>query len=286
MRSASAEPIIWPPERFVEVGGARIHYRVQGEGPAAILVHGLLGHSFSWRRNAAALASQFRVYMPDLPGLGYSEVPASYRADFAGGARFLCDFAGAVGEDQFALCGHSYGGAIALLCAARCPERVRRLALVCPANPFSRHGRWQIRIVASRLGPAVSAAIHRNARLVARLLLRYRLYGRPELLDAETIAGYLEPMSGPDSLRVVRRMAVAWDMAQVRAALSSVICPVLLVWGERDRVVPVSSAAPLAEALRAPLEVLRGYGHMVTEEAPAEVNALLLRFLAAPRGSA
>ncbi len=267
----------WPPERFVVLSGKRIHYYVRGSGPALILIHGLLGYSFSWRRNLEPLARQFRVYALDLPGLGYSERWQS-PTTFLSAVELLREFAGAVGEDRVLLAGHSYGGAAALVAAARFPTLVLGLALLAPLNPLAPGAGWRARLAASPLGDPILRLAQRYSRPLARWLLRHRLLGDPSRLEEEAVEGYLERLQDPACVGVVRQMLAAWDREVVRAALPLIRQPVLILWGGRDRVVPLSSGRRLARALDARLEVLPHCGHLVQEEAAAEVNRLLLEF--------
>src|SRR3989475_11437263 len=93
-----------------EVDGLRLHYVVEGRGPAVILVHGLGGFAETWRHNIGALARRATVYAVDLPGFGASAKPRSrYRlANFAGA---LPGFMGGLGLPQAPLVCHSLGGA-------------------------------------------------------------------------------------------------------------------------------------------------------------------------------
>src|SRR6059036_4163764 len=111
-----------------EVDGLRLHYVVEGRGPAVILVHGLGGFAESWRHNIRPLAGRATVYALDLPGFGDSAKPRTrYRlAYFAGALRSFMD---GLGLAQASLVGHSLGGAVSVTYALTHPSRVERLAL-------------------------------------------------------------------------------------------------------------------------------------------------------------
>ena len=271
---------LWPPESFLSVQGHQFHYRVQGNGPALILVHGLAGYSFSWRRNLEELARRFRVYALDLVGAGYSDRPRDYPYSFSAVALQITEFARAAGEREIFLAGHSLGGAGALLCAARFPELVRGLVLLAPVNPFSRQRRFLIRLGGM---PVLGHLILHTGRLFAQPLtgfvLRHRLYGDPKRVDRDTIAGYAHPLEVFASVEVLRRTFAAWDLDSLHAALPLIKQPALLIWGDRDRTVSPDSAPLLAAALRAQLEIIPGCGHLPAEEAPEVVNRLILQFL-------
>ena len=131
-----------------EVDGLRLHYVVEGRGPAVILVHGLGGFAESWRHNVLPLASRATVFALDLPGFGDSAKPRTrYRlAYFAGALRGFMD---ALGLAQASLVGHSLGGAVGITLALTHPSRVERLALVGAVVPGCGYRpSWIYRLVA------------------------------------------------------------------------------------------------------------------------------------------
>src|SRR2546427_6099193 len=116
------------------VDGLRLHYVVEGRGPAVILVHGLGGFAATWRHNAGARASRATVYSIDLPGFGDSaKPPARYRLGYF--AEALRGFMDGMGIAQASLVGHSLGGAVSVTYALTHPPRVERLALVGAVVP-------------------------------------------------------------------------------------------------------------------------------------------------------
>ena|SRR2546426_4827190 len=154
-----------------EVDGLRLHYVVEGRGPAVILVHGLGGFAETWRHNIAPLAGRATVFALDLPGFGASAKPRTrYRlTDFA---RALRGFMDGLGLAQASLVGHSLGGAVSITYALTHPSRVERLALVGAVVPGCGYRpSWIFRLVALRgLGELLSCAVGRveAARKTAR----------------------------------------------------------------------------------------------------------------------
>src|SRR4030088_381251 len=133
-------------ECWMDLDGARMRYLRAGSGPALILLHGLLGYSFSWRFTIPALARSFTVYAPDMLGAGFSDRPAGLDHCMGATARRLLRFIGALGVSSFDLLGTSHGGAVGMTAAAQCLDResalrLRRLVLGAPGNPYSTHGR-------------------------------------------------------------------------------------------------------------------------------------------------
>ena len=106
-----------------------------------VLVHGLLGYSFSWRRVLDKLSEQHEVFALDMPGSGFSDNSPALDARLSAATDRLLDFLDVLGITSCDLVGSSYGGTTSLFLAAKHPERVRTLTLVSPANPWSRIGR-------------------------------------------------------------------------------------------------------------------------------------------------
>src|SRR5271169_6713201 len=125
-------------ECWMDFDGARMRYLRAGSGPALILLHGLLGYSFSWRYTLPALAPYATVYAPDLLGAGFSDRPRGIDHSVRGTARRVLRFVEKLGVENpgiesFDLLGTSRGGAVAMAAAAECVSdkryapRLRRL---------------------------------------------------------------------------------------------------------------------------------------------------------------
>src|SRR5277367_6661307 len=124
-------------ECWMELDGARMRYLRAGSGPPLILLHGLLGYSFSWRYTLPALAPYATVYAPDLLGAGFSDRPRGIDHSMRATARRVLRFVEKLGITSFDLLGTSRGGAVAMAAAAECASgngfaSLRRLVLVCP----------------------------------------------------------------------------------------------------------------------------------------------------------
>src|ERR1043166_6840326 len=128
-------------ERSTEVDGTNVRYSRVGQGSALVLVHGLLGYSFSWRYAIPILAKKRVVYALDMPGSGFSDAPPALDARLSAAAHRLSRFLDTLGIKHCDLIGSSYGGATALRLATIVPQRIKTLILVSPANPWSMIGR-------------------------------------------------------------------------------------------------------------------------------------------------
>ncbi len=253
-----------------------------GSGPPLILIHGLMAFSFSWRFTLPALAPHFTCYAVDLLGMGHSERVPDLPVDFDSQARRMAQFMDAVSIDSADVIGTSHGGAVAMTLAAHTPERVRRLVLVAPANPWSKIGSVLAAIIATRVGRYLflRLASRWNEAAKARMV---RMYGDPSRMPPDSFPTYSAAVAIPGTLEQVARMMLSWrhDLSALKRSLPRIShLPTLLVWGTRDRIVDPRSAARLQAAFsNAKLVMIEGAGHLPYEEAPEEFNRILLEFL-------
>jgi pimeloyl-ACP methyl ester carboxylesterase len=267
------------------VDGVGIRYLRAGSGPPLLLIHGLLGYSFSWRKNIAALARVATLYAPDLPGAGYSD-RAPTDCSFAGFARLMLRFMDTLGIEHATVAGTSHGGAVAMTMAAQDLEsgrgRVERLVLVDPVNPYSRAGRKRIAFFSSAIGGFLLLRATPVLTRTHGYFLR-RMYGDPRRISPGTVEGYGAAIAVPGTMPLLLARVRCWsrDLVALRDALPRIAdLPTLLIWGTRDTAVPPSSAEPLQRHFRhSRLVMLEGAGHLPYEEVPDEFNRVLIEFL-------
>lgn len=265
----------------VVCGGLQVKFRRAGAGSALVLVHGLLGYSFSWRNAIPILARHRQVFAPDMPGAGFSECRRDLDCRLASAADRLLAFLDAISIDSCDLVGSSHGGATAAILAGLSPSRVRSLVLVSPANPRSRIGR---RRLAALKTPALSMVFPAAARAFRPLHGYFvrRMWGDPRRISAETLEGYAKPLMRPGVFEHAVRIVGSWraDMEEFQAALSKISVPTLIVWGSKDRVVDPASAELLKQNLNnAQITIMEGAGHLPYEECPEEFCQLVQAFL-------
>ena len=118
-----------------------MRYLRDGRGPALVLVHGLLGYSFSWRHAIPVFAQRATVHAVDMLGVGFSDRPAGLDCCLQASAERLLRFLDAAAIDSCDLLGTSHGGAVSMMAASLAPDRIRRLILVAPVNPWSLFGK-------------------------------------------------------------------------------------------------------------------------------------------------
>jgi len=188
----------------------------------------------------------------------------------------------ALGLDDVDLIAHSHGGAIALMIAALYPKRVRRLILFAPANPYSRSSDLMVRVYSTPWGGALAWMLPYLPAPIQRMALG-EIYGGTDRVMDSCLQEIVNGLRSPGTLRHVLCVIRCWfaEMAKLRTALRRVRrIPTLLVWGDRDCTVSLSSGSKLKRKLRsAKLMVVPGGGHSVFEEKPELANRIMLRWL-------
>lgn len=175
-----------------------------------------------------------------------------------------------------------------MMFAARHPDRVRRLILFAPANPFCDLGHQLIRFYQTRFGMWFARQIPFFPRMLKATALS-RMYGDPSRVSVGALEGYIEGLHIPGTMDHVLQIVQRWfvDMGLLRSALEQLVAkPTLLIWGDRDRAVGLSSAQELQRMLpQSSLMVLPGVGHIAFEEMPEVCNAAMRDWLSKPLAS-
>jgi len=283
---SSVGPVTEIQELFADVGGARMRYLQSGSGAPLVLIHGLLGYSFSWRFTIPALAQYATVYAVDMLGSGFSDRPRDLDCSLQAAAQCILQFTGAIGLKSFDLLGTSHGGGVAMMVAAACAHlpgpNVRRLILVAPINPWSPHGRR----FAPFMGSLPMSTIFKFGMRSMSWTQRYwlaRMYGDPRRIPAGTLEGYRAPYRKAEDFNTSLKIARGWnkDMFDLETAIPKIAnYPTLLMWGSLDSAVYASSAEPLRRTFRdCHVRIFDGVGHLPYEEVPDDFNHELISFL-------
>jgi pimeloyl-ACP methyl ester carboxylesterase len=281
---------------WVDYGGRAAQNR-----PTLVLVHGLGGSHLNWDLLAPHLTPHTRVVALDLPGFGRSE-PGERRTTVHAAVAVLDRFLAEVVGGPAVLVGNSMGGMISILVAEQAAERVRGLVLLDPAVPGPRRRPDPVvaGVFAAYAVPGVGERFlwlrrHRQTPL-ARALSLLRLCGidpdtlPPEVVDRSVeLIEQREDVDGMDRafLSAARSLLlVLADPRRYRRAMADLRVPVLLLHGDRDRLVPVTAARDVAR--RHPhwrYVELPGVGHVPQLQVPDRVAAEILRWLPAAQAS-
>jgi len=281
-------PIEDPTEvRFEVIHGHRRAYRLMGDGPPLLLLHGIGDSSKSWRPLLPRLAERYTVIAPDLLGHGQSDKPrADYSvAAYANGMRDLLEV---LGIDRATVVGHSLGGGVAAQLTYQYPDRVERLVLVATGG-VSRTVTPPLRFAAAPLAEIALLPMQLPfARLGGRVVVAaLRLVGHDLGRDGDNIMRVFDGLpdgSARTAFNRTLRSAVDWRGQVVtmldRCYLTEAM-PTLIVWGDHDGVIPVGHGKMAHAAMPGSrLEIFAGAGHFPHHHDPDRFVALLDEFVA------
>lgn len=263
--------------KTIVIDGSTWHYLDGGpkEAPVLLLLHGFGGDKDNWTRFSATLTDDYRVIAPDLPGFGESERQPERDYALAAQRDWVASFAEALNLGSFHLGGNSMGGHIAALYAHRYPQQVESIALLNNAG------------VESPTPSEVMLAVERGENPL--------LVSSPEDFDRLlALVSYKQPFLPWPAKGVVARTAFENSAFNRRIfdrykedrsiglepILADIKQPVLIIWGEFDRVLDVSSVDVMRPLLRqATVVIMNDTGHIPMIERPAETAAHYRAFL-------
>jgi pimeloyl-ACP methyl ester carboxylesterase len=260
--------------KFVEIDGARVHYRDEGprDAPVLLALHGVYSTLHTWDGWVDAL-DDVRIVRLDLPGFGLTGPTADCEYSLPYYVAFLDAFCEALGLEKVTVAGNSLGGAIAWRFAVTHSEQVRRLCLLDAARQefLPPEVEWLTK-------PGFDVTLrYYTPRMLTRAILQ-DAYGDPTKLTDDIVRRYHDLL-----LRAGNRRAVITLAQNATAAPfdpSAVPCPTLVQWGEKDDWLPLSLGKQLADEIPdARLRTYPGVGHVPMEEAPEDTAPDVAAFL-------
>ena len=265
----------------------RIAYRTGGSGPLLVLIHGITSNSATWDRVLPKLARRYTVLAPDLLGHGRSD---KFRGDYSVGAHanMVRDLLDALGHRSATLVGHSLGGGVAMQLAYQYPERVERLVLVAPGG-FGREVTVLLRAASlPGSGPVLALAASRPVieagTLLAGAVGRLGVHGGTDLEELGRAYALLSDRESRRAFIHTLRSVVDHDGQRV-SALDRVemikAFPSLIVWGERDRVLPAHQGERIhREVPHTQLSIFKQAGHFPHRDDPTRFVRAVDAFVA------
>lgn len=274
-----------PPSTFIDVGGLQVHLRDEGprdDSVPIVLLHGTSASLHTWEGWASALRRDHRVIRMDLPGFGLTGPTADNDYSIEAYVRFTLALLDTLHVKRFTIAGNSLGGEIAWHVTAAAADRVQHLVLVDAAG-------YPMSSTSMPIGFRM-ARTQSLAWLMTRILPRSvvvssvkSVYGDPSLVSDSLVDRYFEL-----TLRAGNRASLPRRFAQSKpgldtALLQGVHVPTLILWGERDGLIPRDHGTRFARDLSGSrLIVYPGVGHVPQEEAAAITVADVHAFLAQP----
>jgi pimeloyl-ACP methyl ester carboxylesterase len=267
-----------PPSEFLEVAGLRLHVTDTGprSAPAVILLHGFGASLQTWDEWAANLERDHRVIRYDLPGFGLTGTDPTGDYTDTRSIAVLLALMNQLHIARAAIVGNSMGGRIAWSFAADHPERVTKLVLVSPDGFASPDAAYGVR-------PRVPLLMHALPYVLPSFMFRASIapaYANKATLTPSLFARYRAMMLAPGVRRAIVDRMAQQILTDPVPLLNRIQAPTLLLWGEKDGMIPFSNAADYLRALpHATLAELPGVGHLPQEEDPAESVAIVRSFL-------
>jgi pyruvate dehydrogenase E2 component (dihydrolipoamide acetyltransferase) len=252
--------------RQIEVDGVSVNFLEagEGEGSVVVLLHGFGGDLSTWMFNQGELAAEFRTVAIDLPGHGASS--ATPNSDvFDGTVAAVLGVIAEIGAEKVHLVGHSFGGGVAAAVAAHLGARVSSLSLIAP-----------IGLTDSMSGDFLTDFVAADRRRPLQKVLE-RLVADPSKITAEMVEGTLSFKRLEEVPEALGRLAGAIadgdrQLRDITGELAGLGCPVQLIWGAQDQILPVPAQAPG----NARLMIIEEAGHMPQMETASAVNRELV----------
>ena len=266
------------PSIFLEVAGIRLHLRDTGprDAPTLVMLHGFGSSLDTWDDWADQLSADHRVIRFDLPGFGLTGADPTGEYTDARTIAVLLALLDRLGVQRATLIGNSMGGRIAWAFAASHPDRVSKLVLVSPdgfASPGIEYGKKQDVPLMVRALPYTLPLFMLRANLAAA-------YADPSKMTEASLLRTRDMMLAPGVRRAVIARMEQTVLRDPRPLLARIAAPALLLWGDKDAMIPISNARDYLAAMpNARLVTLPGIGHLPQEEAPAESLVPLRAFL-------
>ncbi len=272
--------------RHARIHGHDVRYRMAGKGPVILLIHGMAGSSRTWLGVMKILARDCTVIAPDLLGHGESAKPmGDYSLGaYASGLRDL--LVGTLGIESATLVGQSLGGGVAMQLAYQHPELCQRLVLVASGG-LGREVSWVLRALtlpgAEYVIPPLFPRFARRAGEKVMHFFHDRGVHAPHI--AEMWNAYASLTETPNRHAFIRTVRAVIDpggqtvSARDRLYLAAAV-PTMIVWGDRDDIIPVAHAHATHRLLRkSRLEIFEGAGHFLHVEHPRRFAEVLRDFI-------
>lgn len=283
---------------FVEVNSIRIHYVSAGSGPLVLLLHGFPEFWYSWRHQISVLSKKFHVVTPDMRGYNKTDKPPNVE-DYSA-TNLIGDVAGLIhklapDDKKAILVGHDWGGAIAWMVAMFQPQLIEKLIILNVGHPGTRNREgfldfdqmqrsWYMFFFLMPELP--EEVLSRNDFEVLKKMV-FDTATRKEVFTEDDIENYVSSWKEPGALtgainyyRAITNSAYWKELGKPRN-FPLIKAPTLLIWGEDDPFLGKQLTEDTKEFIDAPyrLEFIQNCSHWVQQEAPDDVNKLILDFL-------
>ena len=273
----------YPNSQYLEVDGMEVHYRINGQGPNLLLLHGTAASLHTWEDWTTELQDSFRVIALDLPAFGFTGPHPKRRYEIETYVEFLSHFTEQLALDSFALAGNSLGGLIAWNYGLAHPQQVKQLILLNSSGFLTKKtDPFPIRLARN---PFTSKIVrYFTPKALFKNSLK-EVYYDEKNIQKGVLDRYYEL-----GLRTDNRQAFI-DRSHATSSFSTddlpqLAMPTLIIWGRHDRWIPVAHAAFFHQAIpNSELIIYENAGHIPMEEIPFESVKDVRTFLKTTKSS-
>lgn len=268
---------------FTNIDGARVHYQEFGDAtkPTILLIHGYTSSTYVWKTTAPLLAgNDFHIIAIDLLGFGYSEKPTSFDYSIESQARMVSRFMNVLGIGRATVIGSSYGGAVAATLALDYPERVEKLVLVNAVCNDDVKNHPVLRLASVRgIGELLTPFVADSKLYLRRRMKATLAPSNHHLIDNERLDNVLRPLMAADAHHSLLATSRNWHAARIERDAGLINQPTLIIWGEDDKIIPISNGHKLHDSiLHSRFVVLKDCGHVPQEEKSELFTELVTEF--------
>ncbi|GAA3760725.1 alpha/beta fold hydrolase [Salinactinospora qingdaonensis] len=268
----------WELTQHYETPRGIVRWHSFGQGSPVVLLHGTPFSSYVWRDIAAALSRRHTVFVWDLLGYGQSQMLLDQDVSLAAQQAVFTELLGYWGLERPAVVAHDFGGAVALRSALLDGVAYERLALL-DAVSLRPWGSDFFRVARENAAVFTALPAHIHEALVRSYISTASRPGLREDVTSALVAPWLGPEGQPAFYRQLSQADERFTR-EVEERYGDLDMPVLVAWGSQDQWLPLDHATRLARQIPgARLSWIEGAGHLVQEDAPAQVTATLCDFL-------
>jgi pimeloyl-ACP methyl ester carboxylesterase len=274
------EKYFTPESKYVQVLDAKVHIRTRGSGSPILLLHGSFSSLHTWQDWEDELSKSYTTISLDFPGHGLTgpNETETYTTDYY--TKLVLALADSLKLDTFYVAGNSMGGTVAWKLALRAPERVKKLVLIDAAGFWNANKNTKRPWIFNALqNPLFGAGFtHITPKFVFNLNMK-QVYGNENLVRQEVTDRYYELMLREGN-REATLKRISQDEPDQSNTIQQITAPTLILWGKKDRWIPVENAYLFHKAITgSTLVVLDEAGHVPMEEVPSESVEHVLTFL-------
>jgi pimeloyl-ACP methyl ester carboxylesterase len=270
--------------KFIKVRGMNIHYRDQGQGPAIVLLHGMLASLHTWDGWVDKLTKNYRVVRIDMPGFGLTgPAPENFDYEVDTVIALLDEIFTELKLTKFTLAGNSLGGYNSWNYAIKYPNKIEKLILIDPAG-YPQKVPGPITLLTAPILGSISAVF--TPKFIFTYFIK-QVYGDPKRISQETSDRYYEVNmregnrgASKKILTVMNKRAKEQNLGDGIATLNKLQIPTMVMWGELDTWVPISLMERWKKDLpNARFVIFNGASHVPMEEIPEQTVTEAITFM-------